>query len=134
MTLSARSRLLARALAAGRPATFTRTSAMRKTVIRAASSSSTSPMSSHNSFWKTAATTTNNTSIPNMAANTNRRWLSSEASSEEDDVLASPREAMAFDVLIVGGGPAGLAAAIRFKQLCAEQDKDLSVCVIDKGR
>ena len=40
---------------------------------------------------------------------------------------------MAFDVLVVGGGPAGLAAAIRFKQLCLEQETDLSVCVIDKG-
>ena len=39
------------------------------------------------------------------------------------------RESMTFDVLIVGGGPAGLAAAIRLKQLNAE----LSVCLIDKG-
>lgn len=41
---------------------------------------------------------------------------------------------MAFDVLVVGGGPAGLASAIRLKQLCAETGKDLSVCLIDKGR
>ena len=43
------------------------------------------------------------------------------------------RESMEFDVVIVGGGPAGLSAAIRFKQLCAEQDRDLSVCVLEKG-
>lgn len=41
---------------------------------------------------------------------------------------------MAFDVLIVGGGPAGLAAAIRLKQRAAERGTDLSVCLIDKGR
>ena len=43
------------------------------------------------------------------------------------------REAMEFDVVIVGAGPSGLAAAIRLKQLAASAGKDLSVCVIEKG-
>ncbi|MCC7166652.1 MAG: electron transfer flavoprotein-ubiquinone oxidoreductase [Rhodospirillales bacterium] len=43
------------------------------------------------------------------------------------------REVMEFDVLIVGAGPSGLAAAIRLKQLAQEKGADLSVCVIEKG-
>ncbi|GAL03017.1 electron transfer flavoprotein-ubiquinone oxidoreductase [Photobacterium aphoticum] len=46
---------------------------------------------------------------------------------------ASPRESMAFDVVIVGAGPAGLSAACRLKQLASDQNQPLTVCVVEKG-
>ncbi|MCF8509212.1 MAG: electron transfer flavoprotein-ubiquinone oxidoreductase [Hyphomonadaceae bacterium] len=46
---------------------------------------------------------------------------------------AVERESMDFDVVIVGAGPAGLAAAIRIKQMAAETGKEVSVVVLEKG-
>ena len=50
-----------------------------------------------------------------------------------DESELPPRESMDFDVVIVGAGPAGLAAAIRLKQKAAEAGSDLSVVVVEKG-
>ncbi len=43
------------------------------------------------------------------------------------------RESMAYDVVIVGAGPAGLAASIRLKQLAAETGREIGVCILEKG-
>ena len=43
------------------------------------------------------------------------------------------RESMQFDVVIVGGGPSGLSAAIRLKQLAARREREVGVCVVEKG-
>jgi electron-transferring-flavoprotein dehydrogenase len=49
------------------------------------------------------------------------------------DILTQERESMEYDVVVVGGGPAGLSAAIRLKQLAIENNAEISVCVLEKG-
>lgn len=53
--------------------------------------------------------------------------------SSTDERLNAPRDSDQADVVIVGGGPSGLATAIRIKQMCQASGKDLRVCLLEKS-
>ncbi len=54
-------------------------------------------------------------------------------SRQDEGERMSERESMAYDVVIVGAGPAGLSAAIRLKQLAQQAGSEISVCILEKG-
>eukprot|EP00558_Chaetoceros_sp_UNC1202_P012276 CAMPEP_0197238832 /NCGR_PEP_ID=MMETSP1429-20130617/5339_1 /TAXON_ID=49237 /ORGANISM="Chaetoceros sp., Strain UNC1202" /LENGTH=680 /DNA_ID=CAMNT_0042698099 /DNA_START=25 /DNA_END=2067 /DNA_ORIENTATION=+ len=112
----------------GRRSGSTRTCTHRILIGRAARSFSTTILPTSNQIQtQTQIRSNRKSSIRYFATD------DGDGDTDEDDVMNAERESMPFDVLIVGGGPSGLAASIRLKQLCEEKDIDLSVCVMEKG-
>ena len=70
-------------------------------------------------------------SICSISASQRHCTTTIEELNEESEL--GDREAMEFDVVIVGAGPAGLSSAIRLKQLAQETDTPLEVCLLEKG-
>src|SRR5437764_371816 len=99
------------------------------------------PASSHHASALLASATpidstsppTSPSSPPLTVRSRNGQGRRVELCSRRDERTMGQRESMAYDVVIVGAGPAGLSAAIRLKQVANAAGRELSVCILEKG-